>query len=233
MSLNNELPLLDTPMGQPRMSKPMVSRASSPLAWEQYDAWRRHWRKLGRAAGKKIALQREILAKEEKDAATQKKLAKKVAENEAKLLVVKAAAAVAAAKPVGLDNSIAGKKGKFGGISPYTDKDVALAKEYLVEMGKNPLECLHNVNGLEPRGAAHMIAEYCGHMNRSLVEEIHKLKMNGVGVQTTALKNRNLELIQRVAELQEQLDQFHKAAKVLPKAEYEQMNYGRKIKEMD
>ena len=67
-----------------------------------------------------------------------------------------------------LHASVAGRDGKYGGRSPYTDLDVARAREYLTEMGKDP-----DVD-LEGRSAAHMIAEFACFWLNDLKSELRK-----------------------------------------------------------
>jgi hypothetical protein len=67
-----------------------------------------------------------------------------------------------------LDASVAGKDGKYGGRSPYTDQDVARAQEYLVEMEKDPF---HEIEG---RQAAHMLAEFACFWVNDLKDQLRK-----------------------------------------------------------
>jgi hypothetical protein len=67
-----------------------------------------------------------------------------------------------------LAESIAGKNGKYGGQSPYTDLDVARSREYLTEMGKDPDS---EIGG---RSAAHMIAEFACFWLNELKAELRK-----------------------------------------------------------
>jgi hypothetical protein len=73
-----------------------------------------------------------------------------------------------------LDASVAGKYGKYGGRSPYTDQDVTRAREYLVEMGKDPLADIGDYSGEELRSAAHMLAEFACYWVSDLKDQLRK-----------------------------------------------------------
>jgi hypothetical protein len=82
-----------------------------------------------------------------------------------------------------LDASVAGKHGKYGGMSSYTDQDVSRAREYLLEMGKCPLQSLWEFTDMraemevgsgEGRSAAHMLAEFACYWLNDLKEQLRK-----------------------------------------------------------
>jgi hypothetical protein len=219
--------LSNTPMGQTRLHRPMVSRASNPIAWAHYDEQRRAWYKAGRLAGKEIAKNREL----------HKELAKQIAKANAKKKAIDMTKAAAAAKPVKLDDSIAGKKGKFGGMSPYTDADAALAKEYLKEMGKDTATLILDANHSPTTGrlAYHMIAEYAAHQNKQVLEQLHKATMQSNGVLVTTLTNSNLAYAQQIQDMRDVINMLERqlTKKSVVKEDFEQMTSGRKIKDLD
>jgi hypothetical protein len=206
MATTNSLPLLATPVGQKRLPKPTVSLTEDPIAWEQYHAQIKDWKKAGRFAGKEISIQREKDKLEAHKAAKAKDKKDKLAAD------IKAMVAMA--------DSIAGKKGKFGNLSPYSDLDAKLAKEYVIEMGKNPSTQMFDPEGKNGRLVYHMIAEYHGHQVKNLMEEVKKLKMKMECMRLISNQRDEIILLKR------KLGQSGQH-----KDEFVEMDYQRRIKE--
>jgi hypothetical protein len=97
-----------------------------------------------------------------------------------------------------LANSVAGKNGKYGGQSPYTDLDVARAREYLEEMEKDPDA------EIDGRSAAHMIAEFACFWLNDLKAEMRKQAVRLGDMQPQA-----------VEDLEAQIDRFERRYKDL------------------
>lgn len=125
------------------------------------------------------------------------------------------------------------KGGKFGGASPYTDKDVAEAREYMQEvLGVEAL----SVNG---RDLAHILAEVRAFAIKELLQENAQLKAKTDSIlwyRKTADEQANIihDFKSKMSELtleMNNLREFQVAAQKVHKGEVAEVSTGRRIKE--
>ena len=152
--------------------------AECELIKKQWHDQEAHDKKIGKEIAEKLAVQKALDTKKAEIEALKAKVAAKKAAEAVKLAKARAVIAenVAKAQAVkavrtfrgNLAASIAGKNGKYGGQSPYNDLDVKRAREYLIEMEKDPDA------EIDGRSAAHMIAEFACFWLNDLKAELRK-----------------------------------------------------------